>query len=145
MKQQFIGFADSAKFLEAIDRSKPVNLFVGKKSGRPDRKFGVSVDSTILTISQVRDNEVLYFNDATHRWQSVGGHPMERDEGRPYRLSMQVLEHAKHWLDDNQVQYREAMLSMPKNYIQLEGRSTFLKYNKTDDAFEYVPMEQSHV
>jgi hypothetical protein len=141
MKQQFIGFADSNKFLEAIDRSKPVNLFVGQKSGRPDRKFGIAVDATILTMSQVSGDEVLYFNDITHRWQSHGGHVFEADENRPHRLALKVMELTKRWLDDNQVQYREALLSMPTNYITLEGKATFLKYRKDGDTFEYVPAE----
>jgi hypothetical protein len=138
MKQQYIGFPDSEKFIQAIDRTKPVNLFVGQKNGRPDKRFGIAVDSTILTLSQVQGDEVLYFNDITHRWHSNDGLVMDIDEDRPRRLAKMVFDIARKWLTANDIQFREALLAMPVNYIMLEGKSTFLKYDKPSDSFVFA-------
>lgn len=130
MSQQFIGFADSDKFLAAIDRSRPVNLNVGRKFGRPDKRFGLAVDSTVLTLSQVQGNEVLYFEHVTHRYNVANGHVMDLDEEKHIRLADQVLEAAKQYLQEQGVTWRDALLSMPRNYMTLDGVPTFLQYDK---------------
>lgn len=137
MKQNFIGFADSDKFLAAINRGLPVNLNVGRKFGRPDKRFGVSIDSTVLTMSQVQGNEVLYFEHVTHRYQVVHGQILELDREKPHRLAEQVLEAAKQYLNDHGVTWREALLSMPSSYITLDGVATFLVYEKESDSYLY--------
>jgi hypothetical protein len=141
MKQNYIGFADSDKFLAAVDRSRSINLNVGRKFGRPDRRFGVAIDSTVITMSQVQGDEVLYFEHVTNRYQTIGGRVMDMDEGKHVRLAEQVQEIAKQYLTDRGVTWRDALLSMPRSYITLDGESTFLKYDKTSDSFLYRKAE----
>jgi hypothetical protein len=46
-----------------------------------------------------------------------------------------VLEITQKWLVANAVQFREALLAMPTTYVMLEGKATFLKYDKPTDSF----------
>jgi hypothetical protein len=137
MKQNFIGFADSDKFLAAVDSARPINLNVGRKFGKPDRRFGISVDSTVLTMSQVLGDEVLYFEHITHRYQVANGHILDHDEKKHIRLSAQVEEIAKQYLIDHALTWREALLSMPRTYITLNGHPTFLTWDKENECFRY--------
>ncbi len=130
MSQQFIGFADSDKFLGAIDPTKPINLNVSRKYGKPDHRFGISVDSTVITMSQVRGNEVLYFEHATHRFQVANGHVMDLDEEKHIRLGTEVQAAAELYLTDHCLTWRDALLSMPRTYTHLDGVATFLTYDK---------------
>jgi hypothetical protein len=141
MKSHFIGFADSDKFLAAIDRERPVNLNVGRKFGRPDRRFGISVDSTVITLSQVRGNEVLYFEHVTHRYQTTGGQVLDLDEKKHVRLAKQVHKAAEQYLQDRGVSWRDALLSMPRNYMTLDGVATFLRYDKETESYHYRKAE----
>lgn len=137
MKQQFVGFADSDKFLSACDRSRPINLAVTRKGGKPDRRFGMAVDSTVVTLSQVNDVEVLYFEHVTHRYHVAHGQVFERDETKHQRLAGQVDQAARQYLQDHGFAARDAMLSMPRNYTSLDGLATFLKYDKETESYSY--------
>ncbi len=141
MKQNFIGFADSDKFLAAIDRSRPINLNISRKPGRPNGRFGIAVDSTVLRMSQVLENEVLYFEQITNRYQVVGGRVLDADENRHVRLAEQVDEIAQQYLTDHGVTWREALLSMPRSYTTLNGSAPFLQYDKESDSFSYRKAE----
>jgi len=133
----FIGFANSDKFIDAIDHKRPVNLSVHRKFGKPG-KYGISIDSTILEMSQVVDGEVLYIQKTCHRYQCLQGSPMERDGGRIERISTQVKNLAERYLDDYGLSWREAYVSMPANYVTLDGEATFLKWDKPADGYLYV-------
>jgi hypothetical protein len=136
MKQNFIGFADSDKFLSAIDKSRPVNLMVGRKNGRADRKYGMAIDCTVLTMSQAKDGEVLYFEYVAHKYQTLHGEIFNCDKERPARLGEQVMKAAGQYLDDHGIAWREALLSMPMNYITMNGEPTFLKWDK-EEGYSY--------
>lgn len=140
MRQNYIGFTDSDKFLAAIDRSQVVNLTVTHNSGVPN-KLGLSVDRAILSISQVRDNEVLYFESVLVRYQMVNGVPLGPDEERHIRLATQALAIAEQYLKDAGVTWREALLSVPKALTVLRGSTTFLHYDKPSDSFQYRKAE----
>ncbi len=143
MNQQFIGFADSDKFLAAVDPAKPINLNVGHKCGQPDRRFGISVDSTVITMSQVYGNEVLYFEHVTHRYQVANGYVMDLDERKHIRLGEEVQAAAEMYLKDHGLNWRDALLSMPRDYMTLDGVATFLAYDKDDGGhFRYQKVEQ---
>ena len=139
MKPQYIGFGNSQKFMEAIDPARPVNVFVGRMFGNPDRKYGLATDSIALLMTQVRELEVLYLYDIVLRFRVQNGHILERDEERPMRLATQVFDLARQWLKDHDIPSRDAMLSMPTNLIILEGNSLFMQFNKESDAFDYQP------
>jgi len=137
MKQNYIGFTDSDAFLAAIDRTRPVNLSVSHRAGRADAKLGIAVDTTSVTFSQGNADEVLYFQHVTQRYQVIGGQVMDADDDRPRRLAAQVLEVAKEYLRANDIKFRPALLSMPKNYVALDGHATFLRYYKETDSFQF--------
>src|SRR5512138_3413411 len=139
MKQNYIGFADSDKFIEAVDVMRPVNLNVGRRSGRPDRKFGILPQSIELTISQVQGDEVLYFECTTGRWQALNGRPMMQDEDAPRRWASSAFAAAAQYLADHQFTFREALLAMPANYVKMHGEATFLRWNKETESYEYRP------
>ncbi len=138
---KFIGFADSDKFIEAIDRVRPVNLMIGRKSGKPDKQFGLSIDSSLLIISQIQGDEALYFECVTYRWRVLNGESMDLDQDKPQRLADQAYEAAKHYLDIHGIQYREAMLAMPASYIKMEGQATFLHWDKDSESYSYRAVE----
>lgn len=135
----FIGFASSDKFIDAIDHKRPVNLSVHRKFGKP-MKYGISIDNTILIMSQVVDGEVLYFQMTCHRYQTMQGQPLmsDRDPSKVSRISDQVKSFAERYLDDHGLSWREACVSMPANYITLDGEATFLKWDKPADGYLYV-------
>lgn len=133
--KHYIGFADSEKFLEAVERERQINLDVSRKAGRPDRRFGIAVDCTVLTLSQVQGDEVLYFQHVTHRYQTNGGQVMDLDETKHVRLARQVLEITQEYLNEQGVSWRQALLAMPRNYTTLDGDATFLRYDKESQSY----------
>ncbi len=137
MKQNYIGFADSDKFIEAVDHSRPVNLNVGRQSGRPDRKFGILPQSLVLTISQVQGDEVLYFECTTGRWNSINGSPMMQDEEAPRRWAVSAFEAAVQYLKEHDITFREALLAMPISLMKMHGDATFLHWNEQSKLYEY--------
>lgn len=141
MSENYIGFADSDKFLEAIDRTKPVNLSMTRRSGHGDRRFGISIDQLVLTVSQAQPDEILYFECTPFRWQSVAGRPMLQDEDKPARLASESLRAAEKYLTDHGVIWREALLAMPSNYTTMHGEATFLHWNKEAESYEQADAE----
>ncbi len=134
---QFIGFSDSDKFLAAIDPSKPINLNISRKHGRPDKRFGIAVDSTVLTLSQVQGNEALYFAHATHRYQVMNGEVFGLDKDAPKHMADQVQKAVEEYLRRHNITWREALLAMPVNLVTLDGEPTFLKYDIHNHSYSY--------
>ena len=141
MTLKFIGFADSDKFIEAVDRSRPVDLTIGRKSGKPDKRFGIAGDSSVLTMSQVQGDEALYFECITYRWTVSNGQSFEIDQDKPRRLADQAFEAAKRYLTDHNIKYREALLAMPISYVKMNGEPTFLKWDKASESYLYYSAE----
>ena len=135
MKQNYIGFSDSDQFLAAVNKLKPINLNVGRKNGKPG-KYGMAIDMTVVCLSQAQGDEVLYFQHATHKYQTLRGEIFDGDQEKPARLAEQVLAAAKQYLIDHGFIFREALLSMPINYITMDGDATFLKYS-SEEGYSY--------
>ena len=137
MNPNYIGFADSDAFLAAADPAKPINLNVGTKHGKPGR-YGLSVDYTILIMSQAHGDEVLYFEHIVHRYQAMSGEPMGFGDSKRIRLAEQAEQAAGRYLGERGFTCRQALLSMPANYVTLDGLPTFLAYDKSSDSYLYI-------
>ncbi len=133
---QFVGFSDSDAFLKAIDVSRSINLNISTRHGRQDKKFGMAQDSSVLTMSQVQGDEVIYFEFAFHRYAVLMGKPFDIEEQRIIQLSDQVRYAVEQYLIKHDLTWRSALVSMPLNCIRLEGEPTFLKYDK-DAGYSY--------
>lgn len=142
MKQIFVGFADSDKFLAAVDKNLPVNLSISRKHGKPDRRFGMAIDSTVLNMSQAQPNEVIYFQHVVHKYQVLHGEIFGRDTGKVGRLAEQVRVLTEQYLTERGISWRDAMVSAPVNYVMLDGEPTFLKWDKESDSFQYLLEEK---
>lgn len=134
----FVGFANSEKFLAAVDRTRPINLSVARRHGKADRRFGMRIDATVLTMSQVQGSEVIYFEHATHRYSVLNGEIFEKDKDRPHRLAEQVREFAERYLTESGVTWRDAMVSMPVNFVTLDGDAVFLKWDQRQESYLYI-------
>jgi len=132
----FVGFSTTNDFLQAIDHNKPVNLSVTKKFGERNT-YGMSLDQTILTVSQASADEVLYFEQRVHRYQSIHGNPFSCDTKKVNRIAETVRELAIRWLEENGLKWRAAMLAMPSDYLTLDGVAEFLEYNKEEENYVY--------
>lgn len=133
----FTGFSTCKDFLEAIDRFEVVNLSVGHREISHDRKYGLGIEGTFLTMSQVSGGEVLYFSSIVHRYRTIGGKPMDHD-GQVPKIAAQVEEFAIRFLKENEIKFRRALVAMPKSYVMLDGTTGFLKYNGESREFEYT-------
>ncbi len=141
MTLKYVGFADSDKFIEAVDRKRPVNLNVGRQNGKPDRRFGILPMTLLLTISQVQGDEVLYFECAAYHWRSLNGEPMLQDTDLPRRLAVEVYDLAAKHLKDHDISFREALLAMPTNYLKMHGAAMFLQWDEARQS--YLPKPEA--
>lgn len=99
----------------------------------------------MLTMSQVYGSEVLYFEQVTHSYNVVNGHVMDLDEEKHIRLAAEVQAAAELYLTDHCLTWRDALLSMPRNYMTLNGVATFLSYEKEDGGhFRYRKVEAAN-
>ena len=145
MTQSFVGFADSDKFLAALDPSRPVNLNINRQHGKADKRYGLAVDSTVLIMSQVRGCEVLYFEHVVHRYQVMNGqYFVEAEKEEAMRLADQVRKATEEYLSRHNITWRDALLSMPMNYTKLDGEPTFLKWDKETEAYSYQETAEEH-
>lgn len=138
MKNSFVGFGNSDKFIDAIDRERPINLSISCRRGKPDRRYGMAIDATVLTMSQAQENETVYFETAVHKYRTLNGEYFGTDKEKVSRVARQVQEAVEKYLGEFGVTWRDAMLSMPLSYVKLEGDPTFLKWDNEGETFHYL-------
>jgi len=131
----FVGFPTPGQFLANIDLSRPVNVMVTRKHG-PSGELGIALDSTVLTFSQAGQHETVYFECTVNRYQVYQGKVMDPSQ-KVEEIADQVDRHAKQYLTDHEIIWREALLSMPENYHTLNGSPEFLKWDKENKCYVY--------
>jgi len=141
--KNFIGFNSLEKLLEVCDRTQPVDGMPVTDSGKPDRRFGISIDRHIILVSQAQPNgEVLYCRIITANYQALAGiGALSRGENYSARTES-AWKIVKDEIRGRGFELREALVATPKGYQFLDGQAECLRYNKDTDLFEHREVEE---
>lgn len=142
MSKPFVGFGRSSDWLTEVDRSLPVNAECVEEAGRAG-KYGMSVTSVQIVVSQVNNGEVLYFMCQVDEYVTINGQIMGsgKEEESHQRRAKTAYDLTLAWLSAARIYTRKAIIATPKNYKMLRGVQTYMKYDKESDS--YVPVTNS--
>lgn len=133
MSKNYIGFGTAEKFLNSISVGKPINVTSITEAGRFG-KHGLCWVTEAVVMSQVNGEEVLYCYIPTGGFHSMDGQRAIGDEDRTAKARA-VWGLTLDWLKANDINYREAILAMPKNYKYIHASQSYMKYVKAEDAW----------
>ena len=144
--KNYIGFNSLEKLLEQADKSLSIEAMPIIQPGRADRRFGISICTQMIVVSQFKAQDVLYVRIITGRFQSLDGiHPIDSARERYVARSESAWVIVQNVIKEHGFTIREALAGFPKTLRFLDGHADCLHYNKQTDLYEHNVLAQEEL
>lgn len=129
--QHFFGYGQLEKWLEAIDRSRPVYVIDSEEQAAVNGELGMSYHNLMILCSQPDgEGNVHYCRIIVGRVKRVHGELWSEQSKALVRHAEEASGIVHGWLAERNLTIREAAVDLPTGRQHMDGAAGFLKYSK---------------
>lgn len=143
----FVGFGTAEAWLECKPIGLRVNVDTITENHSGQHGLGRATTALVLSYHETGSDEASYLYVPIDAWQTFNGAPFVPDEKaeleKHQKRGESALEAALSWLRLMGIPYRRAVAAFPANLSRLEGRASWLRYDKEAGTFRFEPVPET--
>jgi hypothetical protein len=135
MREQgfFIGYFDLEEWAKNCIGNR-INASLFSDPGTPGQ-YGQRIDKMVIECSQVQDDTAHYCRIPVVSIATMNGQPFDPDANVRRERAGQAWEMVRDWLTEQGFELRQAIVSMPRDLMCVDGWANFLGYDKEHGYF----------